>query len=213
MDRLAAAEAEFGTMSISSPLLAKPQDYFSFDLSDGANQFYNDAKNSRQGSVSEFLQSALSMGAGLNATFNPAAEAAYLAQVQQYEQAVSRNNEAQASSDRKAAAQNAAVEAQYQADLAAAAQETDAAKRTQKTADAQAKRANSLVAQSPTTLPAFPTPAAQPSAPTNLVKPPTELRALFAGQGNFAGFQGLATTRPLTVTDRTAILRTRAKIT
>jgi hypothetical protein len=73
MDRLSDAEAEFGTMGISSPVLAEPSSTFEFNVSANANEFYNDAKTSRQGSASILEQTITSIAAGLSAKIAPPA--------------------------------------------------------------------------------------------------------------------------------------------
>ena len=208
MDRLAADEAEFGTMGISSPVLAKPSDTFAFDVNADANAFYNDAKSSRQGLANNFEQEAVSLSAAANVTLNPVAALGFAAQLQQYQQAVSLNNVAQSFADRKNAAYNAAAYQQYEADLLSARNSTtNPADFAQKRAEAYKKLVDSLAGPTATTLPAFPQSSTQPAAPTDLTTRPTDLINQFANNGNFAGFQNLASTRPtLGVTDRTALL-------
>src|SRR4051812_17285753 len=91
MDHIASAQAEYGTMGISSPVLALPSENFAFNLPKGADEFFKDAQTSRQGRVAEFQQSILSAGLGANVSFNPASGAAFVAQLQQYQQAVANN--------------------------------------------------------------------------------------------------------------------------
>lgn len=54
MDRLADVQAEFGTMAISAPVLARPDDRFQFTLDVPAKTLYDDAKTARQGRISVF---------------------------------------------------------------------------------------------------------------------------------------------------------------
>jgi hypothetical protein len=207
MDQMASAESEYGTMGISSPVLALPNSNFAFNLTADADQFFKDAQSSRQGSVAEFQQSALSVGVGVNATFNPAAGAAYVAQLQQYQEAVANNHSAEALTNLKNGLQNSAAWTQYQSDVQAANALSNPAAKDSAIATAQSKLASTLVGAKPTTLPAFPSAATQPAAPTNLVSRPTDLLQQFASGGNFAGFQGLsANPAKLGVTDRTALL-------
>lgn len=208
MDRLAADEAEFGTMGISSPVLAKPADTFAFDVSADANTFYNDAKTSRQGFANIFEQQAVSLAGAANVTVNPVASLGFAAQLQQYQQAVSQNNAAQSFLDRKNAAYNAAAYQQYEADLLGARNSTtNPADFAQKRAEAYKKLVDSLAGPTASTLPALPSASTQPAAPTDLTTRPTDLIDQFANNGNFAGFQGLASTRPsLGITDRAALL-------
>lgn len=207
MDRMGQIEAEYGTMGISSPVLAAPSEEFAFNLNADASKFFTDAQTSLQGSASEFQQSILSAGAGLSASFNPAAGAAFLSQLQQYNQAVGNNNSAQSLTNLKNSIQNGAAYTQYQADVTAANALTDPAVKAAAIATAQQKLASSLTGPTATTLPAFPT-ASPPALPTsNLVSRPTDLIQQLANNGNFAGFQGLRPTPPtLGITDRAALL-------
>jgi hypothetical protein len=59
MDKLQSAAAEFGTMAVSTPVLANPDSAFQFNISATANDFYKDAQSSRQGGVSESEQQIL----------------------------------------------------------------------------------------------------------------------------------------------------------
>ncbi|HWE98112.1 MAG TPA: hypothetical protein VG269_29475 [Tepidisphaeraceae bacterium] len=204
---MASAEAEYGTMGISSPILALPDKSFAFNLTADADKFFQDAQNSRQGSATELQQSALSVGLGVNASFDPAAGAGFLAQMQQYQQGVANNNAAQSFTNLKNSLQNSAAYTQYQADIQAANANTDPTAKANAIATAQSKLATSMVGPTATTLPSFPTSPTPPAPTTNLVSRPTDLLQMFANGGNFAGSQGLRTTPPtLGVTDRTALL-------
>src|ERR1700733_11772242 len=47
MDEMARKESEYGTMGMSSPVLAAPNSDFAFNLSPNTDQFFKDAQNSR----------------------------------------------------------------------------------------------------------------------------------------------------------------------
>jgi hypothetical protein len=207
MDQMSHEVAKYGTMGISSPVLAAPNSDFAFNLTSDSDDFYNDAKTLVQGGVSQFQQSALSVGAGLSASFNPAGAAGYLAQLQQYQQAVTNNNNAQNIASLRVSLQNQAALTQYQGAVAAANQLTDPTAKANALAAAQNAYATALVAPSTQTLPGFPTATTQPTPTGNLVSQPTNLLQSFANGGNFACFSGLNPNAPsLSVNDRTAIL-------
>jgi hypothetical protein len=206
LDEMSNKEAEYGTMAISSPVLSPPSPDFAFNLTADQDQFFKDAQSSIQGSASVFQQSVLSSGVGVNATFNPASGAAYLAQLQQYQRAVTNDNNAQAITNLQVSLNNSAAYADYQADIKAAYAETDPATRAQDIATAKQKLAASLQAPQTVTPPAFPT-APSATVTGSVAGRPTDVLSQFANGGNFAGFQGLSSSpATLSVSDRTAIL-------
>src|SRR5579862_1002176 len=56
LNKLQQAQAEFGTMSISTPVLATPDSAFQFNIASTADTFYKDARTSRQGGAFESQQ-------------------------------------------------------------------------------------------------------------------------------------------------------------
>jgi hypothetical protein len=207
MDQMSHEVAKYGTMGISSPVLAAPNSDFAFNLTPGSDDFYNDAKSQVQGSVSQLQQTALSVGAGLSASFNPALGASYLAQLQQYQQAVNNNNNVQNIGNLQVMLKNQAALTTYQQSVAAANQITDPNLKATALTNADNALASSLAAPATQTVPSFPT-ATAPAAPSgNLVSRPTNLLQSFANSGNFAGLGALnPNAASLSVTDRTAIL-------
>jgi hypothetical protein len=206
LDQMADKEAEYGTMGVSSPVLVAPNSDFAFNLTANSDTFFKDAQSSVQGTASELQQTAVSAGLGVTASFNPAVGGAYLAQLQQYQQAVTNNNNVQNVANLKLSLQNGAAYTQYQQAMAAANQLTDPAAKASAISQAQQTLAASLVAPATQTLPSYPTATTQPAASGNLVSPATDLLQQFTTPASPANFQGSSSPPSLGITDRTAIL-------
>jgi hypothetical protein len=84
MDTMDDREAEFGSIAVSAPILSDPSDAFNFDLQEGPEDFYQDAKNNIQGNESEFEQEMTNLGLSASVSLNPTLAAAYKTQLQQY---------------------------------------------------------------------------------------------------------------------------------
>jgi Fibronectin type III domain len=201
MDEMVERQAEFGTISVSAPILSAPDSVFTFQPGKTASDFYSDAKNSIQARASEFQQQLTSFGLGANVSINPVAAAGYLAQLQQYEAAVNQNNATTAAATQQQAIVNAAAQQALAADLKAAATPADYA-------TAISNYQTATQGKGPAAVPAFPTALAPTTAPT-LVTPP-DVSSKFATSANgplFSGFQQLANNpNPLTISDRTALV-------
>jgi Fibronectin type III domain len=203
MDAMAQREAEFGSMSVSAPILSTPNAAFEFNPGPTASDFYNDAKNSIQGRAAEFQQQLTSSGLGVNVSVNPVAAAGYLAQLQQYQAAVNQNNAAQAVASQQQAISNAAAQQALSTELKSATQPSDYSK-----AISDFQTATQGQRNTPTTLPAFPTLPAPTTAPS-LVSPPNTSQFAMAGPNGqlFSGFQQLASNSgALSIPDRTALV-------
>lgn len=212
MDAMARREAEFGTMSVSAPILSDPNDVFKFDPHQDAADFYNDAKNSVQGSAARFEQSVSSFGLGANVSLEPSVALAYAAQLQQYQSVLAKNNAAQRLNDQNQAMINSAAQDLFNQQIADAKKIADPTQQ-QAAIDAAIKNFQSQsVAPTPTTLPSFPTSATPTSAANNLIGPPTQQTAQFANANGtdkvFAAFQQLSGhPSSLSVDDRAAIIK------
>lgn len=85
---------EFGTISMSTPILTEPDKAFKFDLSDKFNtdMYYNDAKSQLQGKASLLDQASLMMGIGASGKLDPTQTAAYFEKINQFKQTDAVNN-------------------------------------------------------------------------------------------------------------------------
>lgn len=191
MDAIAAGLEEFGTASISAPVLAAPDDGFKFSPTKiDADQFYSDAKTNVQSRAAEFQQQATIVGLAARASYDPTMVAAYAAQLAQYHQAVAQNTQAQGLLDLKNRLINSAAVSQYTSALQAAQAETDPTKRAADVSAAIQSLNNSMIAPVPTTAPAYPSATQPAAAPMDLAKNASDAAALFS-DNKFAGFQGL----------------------
>src|SRR5688572_29190914 len=83
MDRIADTVAEYGTVTISSPLLAAPKDRFAFEVKAGPEEYFQQAKTEVQGRAAEFEQVANMLSVGLSVAADPTIATAYAAQMTQ----------------------------------------------------------------------------------------------------------------------------------
>jgi len=163
LDKMAAYLEEFGSASISSPLLSLPDpNIFAFNLKAGADEYYDGARTESQLKLAGFTQSALQFGAGAEVTVDPLAAAAYAENLARYKEELQAYRQARAA-DSSDAAQKRSLEkraAELEAqklldDLPSNA--TDAQKR-----EAEAKRDRYLAEHLPTATtpaaPEYPTP-------------------------------------------------------
>lgn len=84
---------EFGSISMSPPILAEPNEIFKFDLSDNftSDMYYKDAKTQIQGKASLLKQTALMLGVGASAQLDPTQTASYLQKIDQFKQTAASN--------------------------------------------------------------------------------------------------------------------------
>jgi hypothetical protein len=212
MDVMAQKEAEYGSMYVSSPLLADPNDLFQFDLSENSENFYQDAKTNVQGSVSEFQQEGSNFGLSASANLNPFAGGLNQAALQPYLAALKQNNIVQTNANTAQSVINNQAVATLTQQLAAAAKLP---------ASTQQSTINAAISQYMTTVNAGPAtqPASLPSVPTltAITPPPTtqptspSIASLFSNSGPgvaaFAAAQSLNNSSfPLSITDRSALI-------
>jgi hypothetical protein len=140
LDRVEGEVEEWGTVTISAPLLEAPDgDRFKFGLTKKADDFYEDARNNFQGGAADFEQVVNMFGLGVDVAMNPMIAAKYAADVSKYyrqeadfERGAATRRELER---RQLESQTRAAEAQYQAETLAAKADYDAA-----VADAGKKR-------------------------------------------------------------------------
>lgn len=192
--------ADYGSISVSAPLLTKLGEDFAFDLRQGGTNYYNDAKTQVQGGAASFQQVVQSFSGSAQVQMDPTVAMAYAAQLQTYFAGLQRYNTKQNLQDQAALQQ-------LHANLAAANTNTDATARSDASAQALQAYAQQYVA--PSNAPSFPTSS---QVDTNLpAAPPLPGRPnvtnVLSGQ-QFLPFQGLLNGLNLqpTISDRAAIL-------
>lgn len=87
LERLYARYEAYGTIVMSNPLLSRPGDGFTFDLTaahSGADNYYKAAREEVQGGARELDQVATAFGLNLGLSENPVAKDAYRAKVADY---------------------------------------------------------------------------------------------------------------------------------
>jgi len=187
VDRLAAELEEWGTVSMSAPLLVKPDKAFAFDLARTAERYFDDAKAGREGQAASLHQVAQVLSASLKAQYDPTIAAAYDIARQG---AIA--NQGQLDLIRQARLK--AAEQERAAAIEVANRETDAATRDKLLAQAERQYADALAAFSSTTT-APPTAAGVntglPAVPGETLKGATEARSLLGDAGTMKGYQGL----------------------
>jgi hypothetical protein len=207
LDRIRTGIEEYGTASISAPVLTPPDDTFKFDLGGiGAPQFYADAKQSIQSRVADLSQEATIAGLGVNLSLDPTKIGPYLSQLSQYHNAVTRNIQAQSLADQKQSLINGGAIQAYNLQVQAAQNEQDATKRAQLIAQAATNLQAQFNAPGPTTLPSYPT-SAPPTAAANIAPSPSEAAAVLSSP-QFSGFQGMIGSKAgVTISDREALFQ------
>jgi hypothetical protein len=207
MDEIAKGLEEFGSASVSSPVLASPNDRFKFELNDlTAMQLYNDARSDVQGKAADLEQVYNSLSLGASAQFDPTVAMAYVNSLQQFRQQQGLADQTAAVAARQREIKQRAAFTEYEGAIAKANQEKDAAKRMQMIADAERKYADALPSPN-ATAPTFPTDEKQslPEVPKDLAKPATT--GPLVKEGKFYEPQGLyKSTATPTVANRTAII-------
>jgi len=175
---------EYGSISISVPLIAKLGEVFKFDLNRGASNYFSDAKTQIQGAAASYNQAVQSFSLGAQAQMDPTVAASYAAQLQNYFASLQRYQTKQNLSDQ-------AAQQQLQADMAAANTNTSSTARSAAVSQALQSYAQSYAA--PTNVPSYPT-ADQvntnlPSLATGLAQRPVVTNVLSSNQ--FLPYQGL----------------------
>lgn len=204
IDRAAKLLEEYGTASMSSPLLSKPDDAFKFDLHQGAEKYFNDAKKDVQGMSASFEQVSQGFSLGVAANLDPTVMADYASKLRQF-------SADRARIDQKQSLIDSAAKIDYLAAIQTASAESDPVKRA--TAMAAAERAYSEKLSPPSAAnPAFPVMSSSRnsnlSTTNSLARQPTDATNMLAAN-KFKDFQGLISglnpsTTP-TISNRSAI--------
>ncbi|MBK7976932.1 MAG: hypothetical protein IPK07_27955 [Deltaproteobacteria bacterium] len=193
--------AEYGSITLSAPLLSAPDKALDFDLNRKTTDYFDEAKREVQGASASFSEQVQSLALGLGVQADPTVAAAYLQELSGYGSDVARLRLKQQLKD-------SAALSDYRAALQAANQEEDPAEKAK------------LIAERPT----FPTAATDgsgvPALPSGLAKAPEAARAPlssddFAGPGGLiAGLgvtptasnrEAIITVQPLKPTDRAVL--------
>jgi hypothetical protein len=191
---------EYGSSSISVPLLAKLGEDFTFNLKQGGTNYYNDAKTQVQGAAAAFDQTIQSFSFAGQANLDPTVAAGYAAQLGDYFSSLERYKTKQNLQDQAALQQ-------LHAALATANTNPDPA--AKQAATAQALQAYAQQYSAPTNVPSFPTDGGSSSnlpSVTIAAARPGVTNVLSAQQ--FLPFQGLLSglnVQP-TISDRAAII-------
>lgn len=191
---------EYGSSSISVPLLSKLGEDFTFNLKQGGTNYYNDAKSQVQNAAASFQQTVQSLSMAGQAQLDPTVAAAYAAQLGDYFSSLERFKTKQSLQDQAALQE-------LHGNLAAANANSDPSAR--QAAVAQALQTYSQQYSAPTNAPTFPTDTGSGTnlpAAAQLPGRPSVTNVL-AGQ-QFLPFQGLLNGMNLnpTVNDRFAII-------
>lgn len=208
--------AEYGSITLSAPLLSAPDKALDFDLNRKTTDYFDEAKREVQGASASFSEQVQSLALGLGVQADPTVAAAYLQELSGYGSDVARLRLKQQLKD-------SAALSDYRAALQAANQEEDPAEKAKLIAEAKRKFADDLTGPS-TESPTFPTAATDgsgvPALPSGLAKAPEAARAPlssddFAGPGGLiAGLgvtptasnrEAIITVQPLKPTDRAVL--------
>lgn len=169
MDRVAKGLEEYGSVTMSAPLLSRPDPATNFDFKYTADRYFADAKNNVQAVAASLEQISQSFGLGISVQTDPTVMAAYAAKLKQY-------SADQTRIDQKQSLIDSAAKLEYLAAVQKALAETDQDKRA--TALAAAERSYAANLSSPSTnKPVFPTISSAgntPVAASGLVKQSTD---------------------------------------
>ena len=216
---------EYGSVTMSSPLISRENGDFAFDVKDGAEEFYANAKTRTDGTAAATLAIMNKLSVSGEATIDPLAKA-------QFNTSLANYNSSQQTYNAQLRGNNAAIQAQQQAakikleaDLAKAADPANAATAADMRAKAYTDYAASTKAAGPLTEPTFPdpnlpagggtlsggatTPAGSPAA-----QAAANLPALSTDEMGFLNLIGgiqpgttpASITAPTTVSDRLALI-------
>lgn len=197
MERAAIMLEEYGSATVSAPLLSRPDSVFKFDYTHGAATYFHDAKSGIQGSAASMTDVSNIFSLGVQAQLDPTVMGEYVNKLAQFNADQSRIQQ------RRSMLDNAA-NLEYFTAVTAASRITDPGERASAIAAAQRAYAEKLAPPSSAT-PVFPSFSsaryALPTAPVNLAKEPTT--------GSTLPFQGLASalnTATPTINNRSALV-------
>jgi hypothetical protein len=203
MDAVSARLEQYGTITLSAPLLVRAANdgspsVFEFKLTKDADAYFHDAQNNIQGKASAFNESIADLEVQARYGSDSTVASAYKDQLAERRAAVTAASAAQAKSAD-------AAKAKYDAAIAAANAETDPTARATKTATAVDNYRADLkdiypAPSAPPTQSALPNPTATISTPTI-----SGTSSLSATQNPYALLSALGSSAP-TITDRAAII-------
>lgn len=200
LNRIQSTVDAYGTITLSAPLLARPDEKFAFELNRTAQQYYDEAKNSLQGSASAFEQTVQSFGANISAQVDPIQAFNY---AEALRHALAQRNVA---TQRDEMAASAARD-RFEADILLAAQIEDPAQRLQKIAEARSAYAAAIpnlgegAALPDVNAAAGANVPAAANLPTNTLDPSSILP-----NQKMLGMLGLRTAPAATLTSRAAVI-------
>ena len=197
-DDLAQYLEEYGSITMSSPMFVRPQTNFAFNLHRGTTNYFSEAKSDINGAVATSEQTAVGLGADLEAQYDPTVVAQYGVQMADYAKQMG-------ALEMKNSLSVSAADSQFKADLLAAQQATNAIAHQQLMAQAYSNYAAAYPA--PGSAPQFPTAAsvnsALPAFSTNNAGRP-EVRDVFTSN-QFTSPGGLLPQTSLAVNNRVAL--------
>lgn len=204
MDRVAKGLEEYGSVTMSAPLLSRPDTAFNFDLKRGTDKYFTEAKTDIQGAAANFEQISQSFAFGAAVQTDPTILAAYAAKLRQYSADQSRI-------DQKQSLVDSAAKIDYMAAVQKALAEIDPQKKAAALAAAERSYSQNLSPPS-TSAPVFPNISSAsntPAAPSGLAKQPTDALNVLSSN-KFKDFQGLLSsvspTLTPTVSNRSALI-------
>jgi len=202
MDDIALALEEYGSVSMSNPLLQRSDsENFAFNMTVGnADKYYNDARSDIQGSAASLYQSLQRFSLGAALELDPTETAAYADSLQQFFMDRARIQE-------KNTLVDAAARDDYLAAVHEATKEVDPARRAELIAEAKRNYSNALTGPS-TDSPEFPTaPDDGSDVPENqdLAPDASKIPSLPADD-KMAAIRGLLRDGSPTISNRSAII-------
>ena len=183
LDDIAKRLEEYGAITMSAPLLSRPDPSFAFDLNRSTTDYFTEAKNEIQGAAAAATQTAFYTALGVSAQFDPTQSAAYAEKWRQYAEDLARFN-------RKRELLDEAAKAKRDAAIASARQEPQP-KQDELIAAAMKTYAEEVSAPAQPPTPPTANAGDVPGAAVNLAKPPTEARSRLADEGRAKAFGAL----------------------
>ncbi len=150
LDEWAKRVEEYGSITMSSPILTREQDTFKFDIKDGAQEFFQNAKARKDGSAAATLAIVNQFSLAGEANIDPLARDQIATSLTNYNiKQREYQDQMQANNDARLAQQKAALLTR-DSELATAAQAPTPAERASKESAAYKKYSDSITTTSPT---------------------------------------------------------------
>lgn len=180
MDDFAKRLEEFGSITMSMPVLSRPDDRMAFDLHRASESYFTEAKQEVQGGAAVFEQVVMALALGASSASDSGARAAHADELERYQAAQLRERDRQQLLD-------SAARDEFMAAVERANREEDAVKRGEMLAEAKRKYADAM-APSPGAPTQYPRPGETTPATSTPPPGPTEAIGVLAND-KFAGFQ------------------------